>query len=222
MIAIVIDDLGIDRPRTNRAIALRAPLTLAFLPYARGLPELVARARKAGHEILVHVPMEPDSGEVDPGPNALQIGLGQAETLRRLRWALDQVPGHVGINNHMGSRFTRDAALMELVVGELKTRGLLFLDSRTTPYSRGDEIARRYHIPAAVRNVFLDDEDSRPAIAAQLRETEMQARRRGYAIAIGHPRDITLELLTGWLPRLQERGFVPVPVSVIVRQSGGA
>lgn len=222
MISIVIDDLGLDRPRTQRALDLPAPLTVAFLPYARDLSGLATRARNAGHEILVHLPMEPESGEVDPGPNALHVRQNKDEILRRLRWALDQVPFHVGANNHMGSLFTRNEAMMTLVLGEMKARGLLFLDSRTTPQSRGEDLARRFGVPSTSRNVFLDDEDSRAAIAAQIKETELQAKRRGFAVAIGHPRDATLEQLAAWLPRLRERGFILVPVSAIVRRNGGA
>src|SRR6185437_13581416 len=107
-VAIVIDDLGMDRRRTERTIALKGPLTLSFLAYADDLPHLTEAAHRAGHELLVHVPMEPMSRAEDMGPNGLAVALSHDELMRRLRWDLDRFDGYVGINNHMGSRFTSD------------------------------------------------------------------------------------------------------------------
>src|SRR5438552_14219072 len=90
MIGVVIDDLGLDRKRTERAIGLPAPLTLSFMTYAEALPHQTALARAAGHELLLHVPMEPLDSHVDSGPNSLRIGLTREETLERLRWGLDR------------------------------------------------------------------------------------------------------------------------------------
>jgi polysaccharide deacetylase 2 family uncharacterized protein YibQ len=217
-IAIVIDDLGLDKRRTEHAIALKGPLTLSFLAYATDLPRLAAEARRAGHELLVHVPMEPISRAEDMGPNGLAVGLGRDEVLRRLRWDLGRFDGYVGINNHMGSRFTGDARSMTPVMEELKARGLLFLDSRTIATSAGIELAQRYGVPTAGRDVFLDNEVTAAAVAQRLAEVEQIARRHGSAIAIGHPHDVTLEQLAGWLAGLPSKGFVLTPVSAIVKE----
>jgi polysaccharide deacetylase 2 family uncharacterized protein YibQ len=217
-IAVVIDDLGLDKRRTERTIVLPGPLTLSFLAYASDLPRLTGEARRAGHELLVHVPMEPLSRAEDMGPNGLAVSLGPDELLRRLRWDLDRFTGYVGINNHMGSRFTRDAASMTPVMEELRARGLLFLDSRTVGDSAGVELARRVGVPHAARDVFLDNEINAGAIAARLVEVEEIARRHGSAIAIGHPHDATIEQLGSWLAGLASRGFTLVPVSAIVRE----
>ena len=135
IIAIVIDDLGMQLALTERAIGLDPFVTLAFLPYASDVVSQVALARSAGHEVLLHMPMEPLSGSNDPGPNALYVDLEFREMLRRLRWAFDQIPHAVGLNNHMGSKFTADENAMATVIGEMKSRDLIFLDSRTTPES---------------------------------------------------------------------------------------
>lgn len=216
-IAIIIDDLGLDRRRTARTIALKGPVTLSFLAYAEDLPQQTAAAREAGHELLVHVPMEPINRAIDMGPNGLKTSLSPAELDRRLRWDLGRFEGYVGINNHMGSRFTEDAAGMTTVLDELKARGLLFIDSRTIGNSVGASVARRVGVPYAARDVFLDDDTKLPAIMARLAETEAIARRHGTAIAIGHPHDTTLEALQEWLPTLAQKGFVLVPVSAIVK-----
>ena len=220
-IAVVIDDIGLDRSRSARAIALPGPLTLAFLPYAMDLPRQTEAARTAGHELLVHVPMEPIGKGFDAGPSPLDVDLGSEEVLQRLRWDLGRFEGYVGIDNHMGSRFTADAEALQPVMHELHDRGLLFIDSRTVAHSAGGEVARKYGVPHAGRDVFLDDEISAPAIAVQLAELERVARRTGSAIAIGHPHDATLEALRDWLRDLPLKGLVLVPVSAIVKERGG-
>lgn len=221
-IAIVIDDVGLDRARSARAIALPGPLTMSFLPYAMDLAQQTEAARRAGHELLVHVPMEPlDARNNDAGPGPLDVSLSAAEILRRLRWDLGRFDGYVGINNHMGSRFTSDADALKPVMQELRDRGLLFLDSRTVPHSLGVTVAARYGVPHAGRDVFLDDEISSPAIDARLAELERVARHSGSAIAIGHPHDATLDALKPWLRDAASKGFVLVPLSAIVKERAG-
>ncbi len=217
-IAIVIDDVGHDpRRQAERLRRLPGPVTLAMLPYGYELRRLSRMFRKAGHEVLVHLPMEPSDAAYDPGPNALLTSLDRTELARRIGWNLGQFDGYVGINNHMGSRFTADAGGMGMVMAEVKKRGLLFLDSWTTGSSVGDSMARRLEVPRARRDIFIDNEVDVDKVLAQLAVTERLARRRGYAIAIGHPHDETLTALERWLPGAQERGFVLVPVSAIIK-----
>ena len=221
-IAIVIDDLGVDRKRSARAIALPAPLTMAFLAYAPDLESQTAAARAAGHELLVHVPMQPRNDTLDPGPNVLAVDLAPEALRRRLAWGLTRFTGFVGINNHMGSRFTAHADGMAVVMETLRQRGLLFLDSRTTGGSVGAAAARAQGVPYAVRNVFLDNENDVAAVNARLGETEAVARRLGLAVAIGHPRDGTLKALAPWLAEASQRGFTLVPISAAVQVPKGA
>ncbi len=157
MIAVVIDDMGMNRAMSDRAVRLPAGVTLSYLPYASEIGRQTAAARARGHELIVHVPMAPE-GTANPGPNALFPSLAPEEIARRLDWALARFSGYVGINNHEGSRFTADAPGMEIVLGTLKRRGLLFLDSRTTPRTVAPGIAHRMGLPFAQRNVFLDDD----------------------------------------------------------------
>ncbi len=216
-IAIVLDDMGLSQFRSDRAISLPRPITLAVLPYGNHLHGLVARARTAGHEVMLHLPMEPRDGQRDPGPNALLTGLPQAELDRRIAWNLGRLEGYVGVNNHMGSRFTASRREMARVMRALKARDLLFLDSLTTGRSKGYRLAREFGLPAVTRDIFLDNNRDPWLIRAQLEKTAQRARERGSAIAIGHPYPETLNVLEGWLPGLAARGLVLVPVSALVR-----
>ncbi|NWG46111.1 MAG: divergent polysaccharide deacetylase family protein [Alphaproteobacteria bacterium] len=219
-VAIVIDDLGLNAERTDRVISIDAPLTLAFLPYGRLVRPLAHQAREAGHEIILHMPMEP-LGPENPGPNALYVSQSSHELVERLEWALAQFDGMVGVNNHMGSRLTEDPAAMRTVMGVLAGRPLYFLDSRTSQRSLAYASAQAAHVPAVRRDVFLDHEISADFVDRQLAEMEMVARRTGTAIAIGHPHDVTIEKLTAWLATAEARGFTVVPASRILAIRSG-
>ena len=217
LVAIVFDDLGLDRARTAEATRLRGPLTMSFMTYAGDLPEQTEAARRAGHELFLHVPMEAVDRHADPGPHGLFTALSREENLARLRWGLGRAAGFVGINNHMGSKFTADAHSMMPIMEELRARGLLFLDSRPSLSSAGIRLAVAYGVPHAARDLFLDDDQTPVAIAKQLARLEQVARQHGSGIAIGHPHDTTIAALKAWLPLLGEKGFALVPVSVVVQ-----
>jgi len=224
MIAVVIDDMGVDRARSEKISALPGPLTTAWLTYAGDLSSQTATARRRGHELLVHVPMEPQGADYDPGPSTdvLRVSLAPDEIRRRLAHDLSRFEGFVGINNHMGSRFTADPAGMQVVLDELHRRGLMFLDSVTSEQSVGAKLAQRMGVPSAARHVFLDNENEVDHVRGQLARLEQVARRTGYAVAIGHPRDATIEALASWLPSLQAKGLVLVPLTAVVKRAGTA
>ncbi len=213
MIAVIIDDMGLDQWRSRRAISLPAPLTLAYLPQARDLAGQTRAARARGHELLVHVPME---GSAPSGVNTLRPRHAAEELLRRLDWSLGRFEGFVGVNNHMGSRFTADPKGLRVILGALERRGLLFVDSRTTPDSAARSLARATGVPFTSRDVFLDHNRGKEEVEARLAELERIAGRRGRAVAIGHPHQTTLDVLRAWIPKARRRGFVLVPISTIV------
>ena len=220
LVAIVIDDVGIDRPRSKRAWELPGPLTMSFLPYAKDLRDQARAARARGHELMLHLPMEP-TGRADPGPNALLVSLGDAEIKQRTAAALDSFDGYVGVNNHMGSRFTTFRPGMETVLRQFKGRGLMFLDSRTTAQSVGDQVAQEMGLPAIVRHVFLDDDELLEFVRRKLAETEAVARRQGFVVAIGHPHENTLQALGEWLPGLPAKGMALAPATAVLRKRNG-
>lgn len=217
MIAVIIDDMGVDKRRSEKILRLHGPLTVSLMSYADNLDHLAEEARNQGDEIMMHLPMEPMAASVDPGPGALLTSLSAAEIRKRFSDDLDRFTGYVGINNHMGSKFTAYGPGMTLVMEELRRRGLLFIDSLTTDHSVGLELAHRYGVPTAGRNVFLDNAGDLISVDSQLTKTEEIARRRGNVIAIGHPRDATIQALAAWLPTLEKKGFVLVPVTAVVR-----
>lgn len=214
-IALVIDDLGVNRKMTRQVIALPAPLTASFLSYADDLPAQTELARLAGHELLVHTPMEPVDSRFDAGPDALKTDMTPDEIRENLSVMLDAFSGYVGVNNHMGSKFTSAETDMRIVMDEINRRGLLFLDSLTSGHSTAAAVARQTGTPFAVRNVFLDNTRTEADILRQLSLLERHARRHGFAVGIGHPHKATVNALDKWIPAAKRRGVVFVPVSAI-------
>ncbi len=214
-VAIIIDDMGLGRS-SSAVRDLPAEITLSYLPYAPNLNEQVRDVLARGHEVMLHLPMEPIGGQ-NPGPDALLTSLPLQEVVARVNRALDSFKGYVGANNHMGSKFTKDKERMEIVVQVLRERGLFFVDSRTSSRSIAGKVARQAGLKTADRDVFLDDTLEADSIKAQLRELEATARRKGKAVAICHPHALTLSLLGTWVQRAIGRGVRIVPVSELVQ-----
>jgi polysaccharide deacetylase 2 family uncharacterized protein YibQ len=216
-IALIIDDVGLNRDAALRVLTLDAALTVAILPYAPAASQTAQMAQAAGLDVLVHMPMEP-LGLADPGPNALLVRHSDDDLQARIRWAMARVPGAVGLNNHMGSRFTRDPRAMRVALAAIAVTEPIFVDSRTTANSRGAAAARGLGLDVLERDIFLDHDIDRDAILTQLTAAETLAQSRGWAVVIGHPHDETLEVLDGWLDGARQRGINFVTVSELSAQ----
>ena len=186
MIAIVIDDMGINRKRTADISSLKYPLTSSFLTYGYDINKQIDLSVSSGHEIMLHAPMEA-LGKVDNAPDVLTTSMSINEIKKNLQAMLNKIKNIKGINNHMGSKLTQDKERMQAVMEVLKNNDLFFLDSKTSSQSVADEIAKKMGVKHAARNVFLDNTNDKEYILKQLALTERLAHKNGYAIAIGHP-----------------------------------
>lgn len=222
-VAVVFDDLGYSvEGMAAELLEIRGPLTFAVLPGLARSESFAERARQRGHDVILHLPMEPlDSERHDPGANSLDPALDLEENRRRLRLQLDAFPDYSGVSNHMGSRATTEAALMDLLLEELRTRdrSLFVLDSRTTPYSVLTDRARRVGVRCAANNVFLDANDEDGTVPeVQVDRVASIARRYGHAIAIGHVRRDTVDAVKLALEEWQRDGIQLVPLSDLMHR----
>jgi polysaccharide deacetylase 2 family uncharacterized protein YibQ len=206
-LALIVDDCG-QWLQTERAfIALPIPLTLSILPGVRYTSLIATEAAQAGKGVMLHLPMEPVS-HLDPGPGKITTEMSDQQIDARVRSDLAQVPLARGVNNHEGSKATADMRVMRDVASVLVEHGkLFFVDSRTGADSVAAQAARAAGLPAASRDVFLDDRENVAYTEGQLREAAEIARRTGSAIAIGHPRETTLEAVRAMIPQLQADGI---------------
>jgi len=137
------------------------------------------------------------------------------DLLAQLEEDLDAIPYIVGVNNHMGSKFTKDPERMTYVFERLKERGLFFVDSRTTTRTCSRKVARRMKLKFAQRQVFLDHLEEASFMRAQIKQLVSIARSRGSAIGIIHPHRLTYRIIKEALPRLKKSVEI-VPVSQLV------
>lgn len=205
-IALVMDDMGNSLSRAKELLRLSdGNIALSVLPRSPYSVEVTRAARKRGADVLLHLPMEPKSyPETDPGPGALFVSMGQERIRSVLKQDLKGVPGLVGVNNHMGSRFTAARAPMRQVLTVLRTRNLFYMDSLTSPDSVGAKLASRLGVRTIKRDLFLDNEKNVESIRYQLRKAEHLARKRGHAVVIGHPYPQTIDALRQWLADKEE------------------
>ncbi|MFZ3218071.1 MAG: divergent polysaccharide deacetylase family protein [Candidatus Acidiferrales bacterium] len=215
-LAIIIDDMGYDRSAADAVLALGFPLTVSVLPHLPLSSEVAEEARRRGDQVMLHLPMESEADGAKPEDIELRVGMSAAEVNATLAGMLETVPFAAGVNNHQGSRATSDPELMQELMPALRERGLFFIDSRTDAKTVAYDAAERAGVRAASRRVFLDDTASRDAILQQLQLAARDARRDGFAIAIGHPRPATIAALAEGVPQLETRGVRLVFASDVV------
>lgn len=215
--AIIMDDLGRDLETARDLLAIDLQVTFAILPGEAYAAKVATLAHQSGREVMIHIPMEPQSyPATNPGDDALLIGQSPEEIRRRFQGFVERVPYAVGGNNHMGSRFTEYREGMEVVLAAMKETGLFFVDSRTTGHSLAFAEARRAGVPAAARDLFLDNEQDVEQISLEIRKLAVLAARRGQAVGICHPYAQTLEALRREAPYLKQQGIEIVPVSQLL------
>ncbi|WP_051286311.1 divergent polysaccharide deacetylase family protein [Megalodesulfovibrio gigas] len=197
-LTIVIDDMGASLSQARELLALPAPVVFSILPYTEHAREVAELAHAAGREVLVHLPMEPVNLRISPGRDALMVGMDDQTISRLTAVNLAGVPHAVGVNNHMGSRFTQQAELTRPALEVIRSRGLFVLDSLTHERSRLAQTSRAMGLPTYRRDVFLDVVRDATTILHQIRKAEHLALQHGQAIAIGHPHPETFEALRRW------------------------
>jgi len=211
-LAIIVDDGGYDRAATEDILTLDPNLTLAILPSAPLTAETVQRARERGFELILHMPMDKTgiAGQITTDMTPEQIHT-------RTEYALAQVPGAVGANNHMGSAFTEDPEGMAAFLEVLKDKALYFIDSRTTPHTKALDTAKRMGLRAASRDMFLDNKKDIEYIRGQFQALLALAKEKNCAIGICHFRPHSAEVLAEVLPTLEREGIALVHASELVQ-----
>ncbi|MBG71684.1 MAG: hypothetical protein CMQ50_02195 [Gammaproteobacteria bacterium] len=208
-LAIVIDDVGYSREVGERVLALPNAVSIAVLPFTPQAVTLAAHAQAMGKDVLLHQPLESEIQSKGAG-RTLTLNMSSDDIKREVNAALKSIPGVKGVSNHTGSRFTQDVPSMNALMSVISAHGLFFLDSRTTARTVAMRVAMDWGVPAVRRDVFLDHDREVRAINAAFERALGIANRRGYAILIAHPHDITLQFLETRLPTLQKTTLVPV------------
>jgi polysaccharide deacetylase 2 family uncharacterized protein YibQ len=221
-IAIVIDDLGNDMEGTEAILGIDAPITVAVMPFLPSSQSDAEAAHAAGHEVILHLPMEPNKGlKRWLGPGAITADLTDEQVRERVEAAIDQVPHAIGVNNHMGSKITANERIMRIVLQVCKERKLFYLDSKTTDKSVVAKIAKELGVPHVENSLFLDDEYTAMHVHKQMNKTIKLLQDKPATVIIGHvgmPGKYTSAELIRSIPILQQYGKL-VYLSELVRST---
>jgi polysaccharide deacetylase 2 family uncharacterized protein YibQ len=211
-VAIVIDDVGYDIPLLQEFLQLEIALTISILPNLPDSKKSARLASKAGREVILHMPMQPERN-LPMDSSFITVDLSSGEIEKRIEKALRSVPGAAGMSNHMGSLATQDRRVMDAVMSTIAKHNLFFLDSLTSPKSVACESARARGIPCLKRDVFLDNLDDANYVFEQVKKLVAIAKMKKKAIGIGHLKETTLEGLKLAIPYLEEEQIEVVPLS---------
>ncbi len=204
-VAIIIDDMGYDEVIGEQLLRFPIEITYSFLPFAPHTRKLERLAHRAGKTVFLHLPLEPKDSTFNPGPGALYLQDSTDTQREKFANALQEVPHAVGVNNHMGSRFTEDKLAMANIMQEIKDRSLMFVDSFTTPASVGLQTARHAAVKSIGRSVFLDNVLDEEKICDRLEQLVIVSEKHGRAIGIGHPHRETVDAIAKCGEKFQGR-----------------
>jgi len=200
-LVIIIDDVSF-KWQVNKIKAIPFKITPSFFPPSKRHPNTPIYAKTFSH-YMIHLPLEAIHFS-KPEPNTLHIKDSYQTILKRIEYVKNLFPKAKFINNHTGSTFTSNKEAMIKLFRALKNENLGFVDSKTTPYSKSKEAQKIYNIPLFARNIFLDNKANTQYIQNQLKKAIKIAKKRGYAIAIGHPHPLTLATLKNSKELLKE------------------
>lgn len=192
-LAIVIDDVSNTNQKRN-ILSVGEKITMAFLPPTSSHKNSAKIAQDLPF-YMIHFPMQASPKFKSKEKNTLTINHTYEQIEQRVKQIRQWYPNAKYTNNHTGSVFTADEQSMDYLFQALIKYDFLFVDSRTTAKSQVEKMAKKYNKPYIVRNTFLDNKREFYYIQNQLKKAIKIAKQRGYAIAIGHPYKVTIEVI---------------------------
>jgi uncharacterized protein len=220
LISIIIDDIGYRLQDDLRAIALPGAVAFAIMPHSPHARRMSGLVNAQGRDVLLHLPMQAMEENKNRflGPGALTLQMTQKEFTRTLNNSLRSVPHAIGVNNHMGSLLTRHPGHMSWLMESLKSRNIFYIDSVTSKYSVAGITAGENNLPFLRRDVFLDNIQTDEDIIKQFEYLIVVAKRKGVAVAIGHPHPRTVAVLSKKLLQLDSYGVQLISPQQMLKQ----
>ncbi|MBN2191076.1 MAG: divergent polysaccharide deacetylase family protein, partial [Candidatus Aureabacteria bacterium] len=200
---------------------VKEPVDCAVLPHLRYSKESALKLHSMGFEVMLHCPMEPESGAIDAGRGVIFSGMSKQEIIETLEQNLESVPFAAGVNNHMGSKACKSKDLVRTVLGETDKRGLFFVDSLTSNDSVICQVAGEIGCPSIERDVFLDNVREDESIRNAFEELIKLSKKNGGAVGIGHYREQTLKILISYINVIKCNDLKIVPASEMANIKGG-
>lgn len=218
VVSLVVGGLGINATHTKSAIEELPPeVTLSFAPDAQRLQYWINRARAAGHEVLIELPMENfDYGRMKMHPQTLLAGRDASVNVSRLNTLLGRASGYFGVINYQGAKFSSDAEAVRPVLQALSDRGVALVEDGSLEEASFDAIADATRVRYVKASSPIDTKLTADDINLQLLELETRAKQTGAAMGAGYAFPITIEMAKIWTSELSRKGILLAPVSALV------
>ncbi len=218
-LSIVIDDFGnYDGPLLDSYCQLDPAITFAVIPGLSFSKTVMRKATESGHEVIIHIPMEPEDPSVNPGKNALLSSMSDEEIASHLKEFFEELPLIVGVNQHMGSKMTENKDKMSFFLNFIKKKEVFFIDSKTSSKSVAYKVAKQLRVPSAQRDLFLDaPANTNEVLDLRIKDLIRLRDKNGKALVITHCHDKSrLDRLKQFMTEAEKLGFRLVPASAYV------
>ncbi len=191
-LVIIIDDVAtFEHASMIKSLGLK--ITPSIFPATKTHPDTPNIARTFEF-YMIHLPMQAkhfDSPEI----GTLTINESFESMHEKIKKIRKDFPRAKYTNNHTGSRFTSDFDAMDKAYRALIEQGFVFVDSKTIAQTAVARAAKKHNQPYISRDIFLDDDPLASAVRRELVAAVNLAKKRGYAIAIGHPKKNTIAVI---------------------------
>lgn len=217
-IAVIVGGLGLNASVTERAIDELPPeISLSFAPYAKNLEFWTRKARQAGHEVLIELPMENYGANSQAlGAAALLTSRSEQENLQRLDWLMARFGAYVAATNYLGGKFSADEDAIAPVLAKLKTAGIGYIDDTGAAQRSSGADGLPMATVSRVIPAAADDSNLR-AVKRELAMLEQIAERDGMALGKTYAYAATIDEIAEWSRTLDRKGFDAAPASAVLR-----
>jgi polysaccharide deacetylase 2 family uncharacterized protein YibQ len=209
-IALIITNLGLNRKSTELALTLPSECALGFLPYTKTLKPLLNKAQNKGHEIYLYLPLQTTKSSDNHGKHALTTSLAPEEMALRLHLILNSHIKYDGVYSNYNIKASTS------IFDQVADKNLFFIMGK----GRTDKVERHFkmHKNIIPSNLVLDEEVDKKSIKIKLEALASLAEKNGVALGYSQGFVLSIEMIRDWLPSLQKRGILIVPVSSLAME----
>ena len=191
-LVIIIDDVA-SYNHISEIKKINLKLTPSLMPASSDFPNTPKIAKNLDF-YMIHLPLEAlkyNSNSI----KTLKVNDSFEEISKEIYKIRKDFPNAKFINNHTGSKFTSSKKAVIKLLDALDKYGFIFVDSKTISNSKVEEVLKSKNQKYIFRDVFLDNTQNLKDIENELKKAVQIAKKRGFAIAIGHPKKQTLKVL---------------------------
>ncbi len=215
-VSIIIGGLGVNRTVTQQAIESLPPdITLSFAAHTTGLQDWINRAREAGHEVMIEIPMDSQSfNAAEPGADkALLTNNSVSENLRNMDWLLSRGQGYFGVINYNGDNFLTRADVTAPILGKLADSGIGLITDGAFSTPSLEALSGSVNLPYKNGFGLIDPEPSGDIIRAQLNSLASAALTDTKPIGVGFAYPETINIVADWVTDLEAQSLILAPAS---------